>query len=94
MVEETGVRMWCGGGGGGDPTLDPFLSGPFFGPSRQVQWGSSLDQGMRSLLVCIQDTDTNLSIHRHSSLSPKPSVEPQGSEDSYFFCYHPRSPLA
>jgi len=53
VVEETGVRMPCGGGGG-DPHLDPFLPGPFSGASRQVQWGPSLDQDMHSLLVCIQ----------------------------------------
>lgn len=51
VVEETGVCMWRGGGG--DPTLDPFLPGPFFEPSKQAQWGSSLDQDMHSLLVCI-----------------------------------------
>lgn len=62
VAEETGVRMWCGGGG--DPTSDPLLLGAFLGPSRQVQWVSSLERDIHPLLVCTQNTDINLSISR------------------------------
>lgn len=85
VAEDTGVRMWCVGG---DPTPDPLLPGPFLGPSRQGQWGSSLEWSIYLPLVCTQGPDINWIIPRHSRLFPKLSVEPQGWEDSEMFGLH------
>lgn len=85
VAEDTGVRMWCVGG---DPTPDPLLPGPFLGPSRQGQWGSSLECSICPPLVCTEDPDINWIIPRHSRRFLKLSVEPRGWEDSEMFGLH------